>query len=245
LTREPIESEFKVRSKVSQAEDARNVWKQVFRELAKNGSTKSKAERIENAFFDFDLIRAVITQYITNFATALTAPQIDDIGQAIVTASKKITEAQKGLGNISSGLFGAPNTEGEAFQELALWANDSLIDAMRKIGEAKEMVAAMGQTSPGKRGRGGIRGQMFKTPKETLALYLGRLWHLHGLSLAGGTTGDGLDDVIALIVEIIEKEPDRGPRKWLKNLMEKVRKAAEDNFTEISAPHNWPDFSAI
>ena len=74
----------------------------------------------------------------------------------------------------------------------------------------------------------GLDRALVGAPVGVLARQLAHVWLGSGYTLAGGRSGDGLDEVIVRIVEKVSGKKDRGSRRWLRDLMTALR----DEFPE-------------
>ncbi|MGO4909520.1 hypothetical protein ACEN2J_14440 [Pseudorhodobacter sp. W20_MBD10_FR17] len=94
---------------------------------------------------------------------------------------------------------------------IALVGAEMVADRLRKLSQGDKRI--------------GLDAALLGHPLETMARQLAQIWIGCGLTLDGGRSGDGLDEVIVRIVESISGQKDRGPQTWLKELMTKLRKS--------------------
>lgn len=116
---------------------------------------------------------------------------------------------------------------GREFLSAVETLRDLLDDARIALVGAEMVAERLRDMSRGDK-RIGLDRALVGAPVGVLARQLAHVWLGSGYTLAGGRSGDGLDEVIVRIVEKVSGKKDRGSRCWLRDLMTALR----DEFPE-------------
>lgn len=163
-----------------------------------------------------DAIYAV-AQYLGQVrGAAIRAKEIDSIRKDSASILDGITRLEQSIADLAAALSLSDRSEAgeDAWGDFTLGAACAR-GARQSIATMLVHVDRAAARSP--RTTAGIDAGMRVQPEETLARQLGRLWAARGLSLGGGSSGGGVDDVLAHVIETTDpKRPAKKTRKkWL------------------------------
>ena len=228
---------------------AKRLWDDLLARLAAGGGgertdllRRAKAARLRMAFGEDNFVITCIAEYLSAMeAGAVHADQVVEVNKAAERAREAAETLADDLKRLMAALgYQATNELGsEAYG--AIWTAASVADeAVRSLGLVAEQLGHARDWMPAARGRGGLASALHASPGATLAARLVEYWLWHGLRVDGGEAGDGLDDVLAFVIEATDdrRPPGKSRAKWLyEDLMAKVvRPTAEAVSSKINPP---------
>ena len=231
------ELELRARRAPFTEDRAKDLWVAVLAKLDEGGGTprvdrlrRAKAQRLRAAFPDGGFVVTLIAEYLSamdlqgggggnlsSFRDVIAETR--DIARQTVALDKRIRSLAGSL------IFSNPNESGDEVKDCLETAAREMTDAVLAVRRSVECLNMAERHAPSQRsGADGLIGKLQVAPELALALKLARMWHHADLTLGGGQTDDGLDDVLAHVVEATD--PERAPTrysKWLGNAMKKAR----------------------
>jgi hypothetical protein len=171
-----------------------------------------------------DLVPNVIGNFIRISDISFDADQITTFVDGVKRAKEAVCKLTLGKGMKFKGLDVSDlrSDRGSEFWSEVETLRD-LLDEARVALVGAEMVAdRLHNLSRGDK-RVGLGRALVGAPIGIMARQLAHLWLGSGSTLAGGRSGDGLDEVIVRIVEKVSGKKDRKTRRWLKDLMTDLR----------------------
>lgn len=209
---------------------ARDLWSGAQAALAAGGPDRAGrvTDRIGRRG---DMVVLVIAEYLS-----AAEGQGGDLGQlrgfrdTMAEARRiagQVEALERSLRRLSRGVaFATTKVGGEDMRDGLTLAAAGWAEAARSMDLAMKGVEQATAAAPvDAKGAGGLVGRLRVSPDAALALKLGRIWRDAGLTLDGGRSGDGLDDVLAYVIEAVDpRRSARGDRKWLEKLLAELRK---------------------
>jgi|GEM_PF-3015833 len=173
---------------------------------------------------DVDLVPMVIGNFLRLSEVELRAGSISRLCEDVARASKLVRKTADSavfrLGGANEEDF--RSARAKAFIDEVASLNEALGEAALALRCAEEIAKHLRHLSSGNK-RTGLDAALIGSPLKILADQLAQIWLSCGSTLDGGRRGDGLDEVLARVVDHVVGTEDRGPRKWLSELMTEVR----------------------
>lgn len=170
------------------------------------------------------IVPAIIGNYLRRLSVSFGKKKFEKLAVDIVKAKKLVSACSRGSAWRLQRIEEADlNDLGAEFASDIEFIGEELEKARIALVGAEIVANRILNYSKGKQ-RSGLDVALMGSPLKTMAIQLARVWLSHGYSLDGGRSGDGLDEVIVRIVEVVGGQKDRGPRKWLSELMTDLRK---------------------